>query len=135
MYVVVVVSSIVNILGLKHDYGSVSLLLVAAHAVALACMVAWGELVGVNVCLDESLEGVVTRRHLGRELIGWQEIERFDHRKRGTFDQVYAVLRDGPSARPIIGLQEGQRVVWDGGETRSITAVLNERLHRRRRAL
>jgi hypothetical protein len=109
------------------------LLLVAACAVALPCMGAWGELVGVNVGLDESLEGVVNRHHLGSELIGWQDIERFDHRKRGISDQVYAVLREGPPAQPIVSLQEGQRVVWEGGQTRNITAVLNERLRRRRR--
>jgi hypothetical protein len=44
------------------------------------------------------------------------------------------VVREGPPPRPVVGLQEGQRVVWEGGETRNITAVLNERLHDHRHA-
>jgi hypothetical protein len=131
VYLFIVAFSIVLNLGYEHDHGSVPVLLSLACAVALLVAIIWDRRVAVHIGLEESPDGYIDRNSIGGHLIRWQDIDSFAHRKRGTLDQVYAVLREG-SARPIVGLQEGQRVVWEGGETRSITAILNKRLHARR---
>jgi hypothetical protein len=53
----------------------------------------------------------------------WTEIDCF--RSVGT--RVYIVLRNG-TVSPLIGVAQGYGSKWAGGETRDITAELNERL-------
>jgi hypothetical protein len=57
----------------------------------------------------------------------WEDVVEFDHRRAGTWDRVFAKLADG-RARVVPAVLQGQRVAWDGGETRDIVGVLNERL-------
>ena len=54
-------------------------------------------------------------------------MDRFEHQRQGTHDIVYVRLTDG-NRRRLTNLLQGQRVLWDGGETKDIVGVLNERL-------
>jgi|ERR1022692_1069098 hypothetical protein len=75
--------------------------------------------------LYETTDGITNRRLLGfgcrREQ--WRDIDRF-HNVRA---RVFVVRRDG-SPWPLIGVAQGSRTKWDGGETRDIVTTLNERL-------
>ena len=106
MYAMLVLFCVVFVVGYRADHGSIPLLLPLTGAVALAGIVAWDRRVARNVGLDEVEEGFVDRRSLGNRLLLLEDIDRFDHRRRGTFDQVFAIMRDG-RAFPIVGLQEG----------------------------
>ena len=133
MYALLALLGVVFVIGYRADHGSTPLLLLLVCAGVLVGFVAWDRRLAREVGLDEVEEGFVDRHSLGSRMLQLEDINRFDHRRRGTFDQVLAILRDG-RALPIVGLQEGQRVVWRDGETRSIVTVLNPRREERRAA-
>jgi hypothetical protein len=133
MYAFLAAFWVVLIQGYQHDHGSVPIVLPLACTVTVLAVFVWDRRVLVNFGLDESPDGFVDHHTLGRRSLRLDDIERFDHRRTVTFDQVYAALRDG-QIHPIVSLQEGQRVVWQDGETRHIVEVLNERLRARRQA-
>jgi hypothetical protein len=133
MYVILVLFCVVLIFGYRSEHDSVPLALPLTCGGALAAAAIWDRRIARNVGLEECDGGFVDHHSLGSRVIRLDDVERFDHRRRATFDQVFVVLRDG-RAIPVQGLQEGQRVVWDGGETHHIVALLNERLATRRQA-
>lgn len=101
----------------------------AVFGVFLAALVAWGEAVLVKAGLTERPDGLCNAHQFGRELIPWSDVARFEAQRVGLKRVVYLVDHEGRS-REIPSLLEGRRVVWDGGETRSIVAVLNESVRR-----
>jgi hypothetical protein len=108
-------------------YGNPSLPLALVFAVLFMAIIVWGERLGVKQGLYESEVGVTCVTFFGAYTLLWGDIVGFDHRRAGTWDRVYAKLADGRS-RVLPVVLQGQRVVWDGGETRDIVAVLNGRL-------
>lgn len=76
-----------------------------------------------NGGVRESPGGITNRRTFGYRHWGWDEIEKFTHVR----SHVYLVTRDRVVCQ-LAGVNEGWRNTWDGGETRELTALLNERL-------
>lgn len=76
-----------------------------------------------NGGVRETAEGITNRRAFGYQEWRWDEIEKFTHVR----SRVYLVTRDR-RVWQLAGVNEGWRNMWDGGETREITALLNERL-------
>lgn len=91
----------------------------------------WANVVAVRSGVYERDDGITLRSLFGSTHYGWDDLDRFEHQRRGTHDIVYARLTDG-SRRRLTNLLQGQRVLWDGGETRDIVSVLHERLAERR---
>jgi hypothetical protein len=108
-------------------YDNPSLPVALVLVVLFSAVITWGEWRGVKQGLYESELGLTCVHFYGSLVLPWDEIAAFEHRKAGTWDRVYARLRDG-RFRPLPTVLQGQRVVWDGGETRDIVGVLNERL-------
>jgi hypothetical protein len=131
MYPAIVIFGAIFVVGSAHDSGSFPVTLAGIYVVAALVVVGWCERVVVRTGLQECPEGFVNRSNFGSQLLRLQDVARFESRKTVTIDRVYAVRRDG-SAAPIQGLAEGQPIVWDGGESREIVGVLNERLEARR---
>jgi hypothetical protein len=74
----------------------------------------------------EGAKGIAVRRYFSKWSADWTELAGFEHQRIGTHDFAYARLNDG-SRRVLSGVLQGQRVVWNGGETRDIVGLLNER--------
>lgn len=108
-------------------YDNPSLAIALVLVVLFIAIIVWGEWMGVPAGIYESEEGLKCRWLYGSYVVPWTEIVGFNHRKSGTKDRVYAHKTNG-RYRLLAGVLQGQRVVWDGGETRDIVAVLNERL-------
>ncbi len=121
------------VLGDAHDYGRVrpfSLLL-------------WGSLMlgTTALCrrlarsgLYETAEGLVSVSAFLTERVRWDQVEGFT-RAGGRANRVRLHIRDGRLKSVDLALSEGQPVVWEGGETRAIIAVLLDRLALRQAAL
>lgn len=108
-------------------YGNPAPLLAAALALLFLAIIVWGEVRGVRQGIYESGTGLKCVTMYGASAIEWDDVIGFDHRRTGTWDRVFAQLRDG-HARPLPSVLQGQRIVWSGGETRDIVGVLNDRL-------
>jgi hypothetical protein len=76
-----------------------------------------------NAGVRETADGIVNRHDFGYRRWRWEEIETFTHRGSA----VYVVTR-AEGAWQLGGVYEGWRNQWAGGETREITALLNDRL-------
>jgi hypothetical protein len=87
----------------------------------------WANVVAVKGGVYEVDDGITLRSLFSSTHYEWGDLERFEHQRRGTHDFVYARLTDG-SRRRLANLLQGQRVLWDGGQTNDIVAVLSERL-------
>lgn len=87
----------------------------------------WANVVAVKGGVYEKDDGITLRSLFSSAHLGWGDLDRFEHQRRGTHDFVYARLTDGSRRRVPEALQ-GQRVIWDGGETRDIVGVLNGRI-------
>jgi hypothetical protein len=129
-YVILAIALAVIFADYEGDHGSLPVLLVVISALVWVFFVVVVERVSVKTGLEECDAGFVDRQNFGSRLLPLEQVDRFDHRKELTLNRVYAVMRDGTYA-PLVGLQQGQRVVWRRGETRDIVGVLNERLHDR----
>lgn len=105
--------------------------LTGVYVVVALVVVGWCERVVVRTGLQECPEGFVNRSNFGSQLLRLPDVERLEGRETGTIDRVYAIRRDG-SAAPIQGLAGGRPIVWDGGQSRDIVDVLNDRLDARR---
>jgi hypothetical protein len=95
-----------------------------------ACLIViavWANVVAVKSGVYERDDGITLRSLFGSTHYGWGDLDRFEHQRRGTRDIVYARLTDG-SRRRLTNLLQGQYVLWDGGQTTDIVAVLSERL-------
>jgi hypothetical protein len=101
--------------------------------VAFLAIIAWGERRGVKQGLYESETGLTCVHWFGSYVLPWPEVVEFDHRRAATWDRVYAKRTDG-RLRLLASVLQGQRVVWEGGETRDIVGVLNERVAEWRRS-
>src|SRR5438067_1456098 len=82
-------------------------------------LIAWGERMVIKTGLYENEQGIVYRNAYGARLLPWDELERFDHRRLGTKDRVLAIMRNG-HVLPLTGMLQGQRVIWDSGETQDV---------------
>lgn len=91
----------------------------------------WGNVGAAKGGLYESDEGIVLRLFFKTVEYGWEKVDGFGHQRKGTHDLVYVRLTDG-SRRVVRNVLQGQRVIWDGGETRDIVGVLSARLANRR---
>jgi hypothetical protein len=76
-----------------------------------------------NGGVQEAADGITNRRVFGRLHWPWDDIDSFTSAR----SRVFVVLGDKRVA-PLIGIAQGYRNTWKGGETRDIVAVLNERL-------
>jgi hypothetical protein len=110
---------------LKYDNPALPVAIV--FAVLFMAIVVWGETRGVKQGLYESEVGVSCVTFYSTYMLPWEDLVEFDHRRAGTWDRVYAKLTDG-RFRVLPAVLQGQRVIWDGGETRNIVEVLNDRL-------
>jgi hypothetical protein len=103
-------------------------------AVCVAMAAVWVNVIAVRGGLYESDEGIVLKLLFRSEGYRWDDVDQFEHRLIGTHDYVYVRLVDG-SRRRVINMLQGLCVIWDGGETKDIVAVLSERLADRRAAI
>lgn len=87
----------------------------------------WANVVAVKGGVYEKDDGITLRSLFSSTHLGWGDLDRFEHQRRGTHDFVYARLTDG-SRRRLTNLLQGQRVLWDDGQTNDIVSVLSERL-------
>lgn len=98
---------------------------VAIVCAAAAWTVGMGERGIRSGGLYETETGITNRRLSGfgvrRER--WNDIDRFVAVKR----RVRVILRDGKSWR-LVGVSQGARIRWAGGQSSEIVTVLNERL-------
>jgi hypothetical protein len=103
-------------------------LVVALLGVCLLGIAIWANVVAVTAGVYEGADEVVIRSMLGtRTRVKWNEVEAFEHERRGTHDYVYLRLTDG-SRRRLLNMLQGQTVMWSDGQTRDIVGRLNERL-------
>lgn len=123
-------------LGFALVFALAWILLIAEHAAfafmaigavaTLACV--WqGIDVVRNAGVTETAAGISSRRVFGYRHWRWDEIHEFT----SVRSRVYLVTQDRQVC-PLAGINEGCRNFWDDGETRQITALLNERLAARR---
>jgi hypothetical protein len=108
-------------------------LLISEHAasVFLAIVVIatlltiWQGIEGVrNAGVRETPDGITNYLMFGyRRSWRWEEIEKFAHVR----SHVYVVTQDRHISQ-LAGVNQGWLNTWEGGETREITALLNERL-------
>lgn len=117
-----VVVALCAVLAVTERAGIVFVVIMAAAAVWTVGMGERGVRTGG---LYETANGITNRRLLGFgcRQEQWCDIDRFHSAKA----RVLVIRRDG-SAWPLVGVSQGSRTTWDGGETRDIVAVLNERL-------
>jgi hypothetical protein len=108
-------------------YGNPALPLALVFVVLFAALIVWGERRGVRQGLYESELGLTVVNLYTSYPLLWADVAGFDHRRTGTWDRVYAKRSDG-RVRAVATVLQGQRVVWDDGETRDIVGVLNQRL-------
>jgi hypothetical protein len=102
---------------------SAAVVFVVICAVASAYCVVLGELTIRRGGVYETATGIATRTSLGSHHETWHGIECF----RAVKSRVFVIRQDG-TARALRGVAQGYRIAWDGGETRDIVSVLNERL-------
>jgi hypothetical protein len=79
-----------------------------------------------NGGVSETADGVANRTTFGYRRWRWDEIDHFRH----VGSRVYLVTRDHQSCQ-LAGVNEGWRNIWEDGETRAITELLNQRLEQR----
>jgi hypothetical protein len=103
-----------------------SILFVCIVVLAAAVCLCLGEIVVRQGGIWETSVGITTRGLSGVSKchLRWQEIKEF----RGVRSRVYVVLRDG-RVLPLVGVAQGYRIAWNGGETRDVVGVLNEQLN------
>jgi hypothetical protein len=118
-------------LGLAFGSHKTNWTLMIVLGIWIVVISAWANVVAVRGGVYEGDDGITLRSFFGSTHYGWGDLDRFEHQRRGTHDIVYARLTDG-SRRRLTNLLQGQRVLWDGGQTNDIVAVLSERLAERR---
>ena len=106
-----------------------ALLFLAIAAVGTAIAVWQGVEQVRNGGVSETVEGIANRTAFGYRRWRWDEIDRFKH----VGSRVYLITRDR-KAWQLAGVNEGWRNIWEGGETRAITELLNQRLQHWRSA-
>ena len=94
--------------------------------VGMLVIVVWANVIAVTAGVYEDENGIVTRALFGATRYEWIQLAGFEHARSGTHDYVYARLIDGRRRR--LAVLQGQRVLWDDGETKDIVAVLCARL-------
>ena len=94
---------------------------------ALVAVLAWGERSFPRWGLYESERELRSVHSLGSQRFPWDMIDRFDQSKTWPKSRVLVVVKNGKVVS-IVGTAQGSRIAWDGGETRDIVGVLNERL-------
>jgi hypothetical protein len=98
-------------------------------ALFLTAAIAWAEIVSIRTGLDETEAGFVDRGNFGSRRVAYEEIDRFEPHRIGRWHRVVLVRKDG--RRTVLrGVFQSSPVVWEGGVTRDIVTLLNERLRR-----
>jgi hypothetical protein len=107
-------------------------LLIAEHAGVVFLLIAAGATVFTiwqdaellrNSGVRETPDGIANRQMFGDSRWRWDEIEKFTN----ASSRVYVLTRNRSASR-LSGIAEGSRNLWEDGETRNITALLNDRL-------
>lgn len=104
----------------------------SAVGVCLVAVSLWGNVLAEAAGVIEDDQGIVSRSLFSTRRYEWTQIACFEHNRFGTHDYVYARLADGSRHR-LTNVLQGQRVVWNDGQTSDIV-TLNERLATRRGA-
>jgi hypothetical protein len=125
-YAITLVLGVLATLGNASDGVSVGWSAVL-FGVVLAVFVAQGERTTIHTGLEERADGFVDHGNFGSRFIALADVERFEEGPGPFGTRVWAVCPEG-RPRLIQGVFQGRRVAWDGGETRDIISVLNERL-------
>jgi len=102
-----------------------------AVGACLGVIAVWANALAISAGVHEDEDGIVSRSLFGAKRYEWSDLAGFDHNRRGNHDYVYARLADGSQHR-LTNVLQGQRVVWDEGQTKDIVAILSERLAQRR---
>jgi hypothetical protein len=86
-----------------------------------------------RVGVQESADGLSWFFYVWRGRVTWEQIQQFDVMRGGVYPLV-VVRRDGrrSSALP---LNQGSRVIWDGGSTTDIVSVLTDRANQVRTSM
>jgi nitrogen fixation-related uncharacterized protein len=95
--------------------------------VGILAIVVWANILAVTAGLYEDESGILIRSLFRSTRYEWTQLAGFEHARSGTHDYVYARLTDGRRHR-LANVLQGQRVLWDDGETKDIVAVLGARL-------
>ncbi len=107
------------------EHASLAFLAIAAGGTAIAAWQGVQQLRSGGV--SETADGIANRTTCGYRRWRWDEIDHFTH----VGSRVYLVTHDH-KAWPLAGVNEGWRNIWEDGETRAITELLNHRLEQRR---
>lgn len=116
-------------IGIVLDYrGGIPAVLIAVLYYGFLLLIwLWGERTMSRAGLYESPVSLTIVHSLGRSETRWELISRFEQAKAVPRSRVLIVKTSG-AVVPIVGTAQGSRITWDGGETRDIVSVLNERL-------
>jgi hypothetical protein len=87
----------------------------------------WANVLAVTAGLYEDESGILIRSPFRATRYEWTQLAGFEHAPSGTHDYVFARLTDGRRHR-LANVLQGQRVLWDGGQTKDIVGVLCARL-------
>jgi hypothetical protein len=112
---------------LDNHGGTFGTVAVVVAATVLVLIVVWAERAFPRYGLYESVEGIRVVNSFGSGRLPWDQIERFEQSKKWPRSRVLIVRKDGEVV-PVVGTAQGARIAWNGGETRDIVGVLNERL-------
>ena len=113
-------------LGVAERAAPIFMVIIAVSAV----LTIWQALSAIRTGgLFETADGIENHRLLGVgcRRVPWGEIADF----RAVRSRVFAVTLHG-SAIALAGVAQGSRIRWNGGETRDIVGVLNQRLEAHR---
>jgi hypothetical protein len=133
MYIFLAAALGVMVVGNAADRGSFSVVEAVICSVVTIAWVWWSETAFMRIGLYESGEGYVDRGWLGSQRVLIDDVDRFEQGPALVAGQgwIRLVKADG-SVLVLQGLAHGRRVVWDGGQTDGIVAILNERLEKQR---
>lgn len=75
----------------------------------------------------ENHNGITAKGAFTTVYFEWSTISGFNHARAGSRDLVFVTLKDGRTRR-LPNVLQGQRVVWEDGQTDDILGVLSEQL-------
>ena len=105
-----------------------SALAVALPVYAVLALVAfWGRRLITRGGIYETADGLKIVNGFGSVTHRWDLIARFEQSAVRPKSRVLIVGLNGKTV-PIVGTAQGARITWDGGDTKDIVSVLNQRL-------
>ncbi len=112
---------------LDNRSGAPALAITVPYVTVLGVLFVWAERRFPKAGMFETDEGLRVVRLIGSADLRWDLIAGFEASQRPPRSRVLVVAKSGRRV-PIVGTAQGARIAWDGGDTRDIVGVLNERL-------